>query len=228
MTRSRLRRPTSKSTTTTFSPFCARAAPSAAEDVVLPTPPLPDVTTITLPIDLSCLIWMRLRFSRAFRLDRFAFEPDLDGLPAQIRLHVLGRLVEAVDGDQLCFELAAEDARGGVAHRASHRPPPQRAVDVDRSAGDDFRAGCDRADDGHVAFGEEERLPRAHRLGNDDRRRGLGRLAGRTARRRSRRRSASSVLIRGRRFEVRGRAPVAHRGRQVRGRAMKGARLRCP
>src|SRR5258705_228719 len=34
-TRSRLRRPTSKSMTTTFSPSCARAAPSAAEKVVV-------------------------------------------------------------------------------------------------------------------------------------------------------------------------------------------------
>src|ERR1700751_3965223 len=46
-TRSRLRRPTSKSTTTTLSPECASAAPSAAVEVVLPTPPLPDVTTTT-------------------------------------------------------------------------------------------------------------------------------------------------------------------------------------
>ena len=45
ITRSRLRKPTSKSTTTTVCPPCASAAPSAAVEVVLPTPPLPDVTT---------------------------------------------------------------------------------------------------------------------------------------------------------------------------------------
>src|SRR6516165_7768636 len=45
ITRSRLRNPTSKSMTTTFSPRWASAAPSAAVDVVLPTPPLPDVMT---------------------------------------------------------------------------------------------------------------------------------------------------------------------------------------
>ena len=50
ITRSRLRSPTSKSTTATFCPACASAAPSAAVDVVLPTPPLPDVTTRTLAI----------------------------------------------------------------------------------------------------------------------------------------------------------------------------------
>jgi hypothetical protein len=53
MIRSRLRKPTSKSTTTTFSPPCASAAPSAAVDVVLPTPPLPDVTTTTSAIGNS-------------------------------------------------------------------------------------------------------------------------------------------------------------------------------
>ena len=50
ITRSRLRKPTSKSTTTTFCPLCASAAPSAAVEVVFPTPPLPEVTTRTLAI----------------------------------------------------------------------------------------------------------------------------------------------------------------------------------
>src|SRR5262249_45447597 len=50
ITRSRLRSPTSKSTTATFCPACANAAPSAAVDVVFPTPPLPDVTPMTLAI----------------------------------------------------------------------------------------------------------------------------------------------------------------------------------
>ncbi len=53
MTRSRLRRPTSKSTTTTLFPACASAAPSDAEEVVFPTPPLPDVTTTTLDMQLT-------------------------------------------------------------------------------------------------------------------------------------------------------------------------------
>src|SRR6478736_1434358 len=46
----RLRKPTSKSTTTTRSPARAKAAPRAAVDVVLPTPPFPDVTTTTWAI----------------------------------------------------------------------------------------------------------------------------------------------------------------------------------
>src|SRR6266853_1659089 len=53
MTRSRLRRPMSKSITTTAWPVRASAAPKAAVDVVLPTPPFPDVTTTTLPISVT-------------------------------------------------------------------------------------------------------------------------------------------------------------------------------
>ena len=59
ITRSRLRSPTSKSTTTTLAPLCASAAPSAAVEVVLPTPPLPEVTTMTLAIWFSPLVQSR-------------------------------------------------------------------------------------------------------------------------------------------------------------------------
>ena len=81
ITRSRLRSPTSKSTTATFCPACANAAPSAAVDVVLPTPPLPDVTTTTLDmladsaIFQSNAVMARTRFSSqhcAGRLRRLA------------------------------------------------------------------------------------------------------------------------------------------------------------
>src|SRR6056297_214095 len=53
MIRSRLRRPTSKSITTVFLPAMARPLEMAALVVVLPTPPLPEVTTRTL--DTDCL-----------------------------------------------------------------------------------------------------------------------------------------------------------------------------
>ena len=130
--------------------------------MVLPTPPLPDVTTITLPIDLSCVPSSPV--SRAFHPQRTALQPDLNGLAAQVRLHVLSRQVEAVDGDELGLELAAENARRGVAGRAGHGSAAQRAVDMDGAAGDDLRAGCDRADDGDVALREKQRLAGAHRL----------------------------------------------------------------
>jgi len=46
MIRSRLRRPTSKSMTATFLPRRASPVAMLALEVVLPTPPLPDVTTM--------------------------------------------------------------------------------------------------------------------------------------------------------------------------------------
>jgi hypothetical protein len=47
MMRSRLRRPTSKSITAVLKPRSARPVEMLALVVVLPTPPLPDVTTMT-------------------------------------------------------------------------------------------------------------------------------------------------------------------------------------
>src|SRR5690606_1869559 len=154
MTRSRLRRPTSKSTTTTFSPPRARAAPSAAAEVVLPTPPLPDVTTITLPIYLSCCGPSSVSAQNC-RPQRVALQPGLHRPPPEVRLHVLRRQVEPVDGHQFGLQPAAEDARGAVAVRTGERPPPERPIDVDRSACDDFSPGCHGSDDGDVSLGEE-------------------------------------------------------------------------
>ena len=45
----------------------------------------------------------------------------------------------------------------------------QRAIDVDRSAGDDLGARCDPADYRHVAFGMQDRLAGAN-VGVDDQR----------------------------------------------------------
>src|SRR5262252_7204338 len=53
ITRSRLRNPTSKSMTTVRLPRSARPAAIAAADVVLPTPPLPDVSTMSLAKETS-------------------------------------------------------------------------------------------------------------------------------------------------------------------------------
>ncbi|MCY1373172.1 hypothetical protein D9M69_604290 [compost metagenome] len=55
MIRSRLRRPTSKSITAVFLPASARPDAKLALVVVLPTPPLPEVTTTLLAIAIpSC------------------------------------------------------------------------------------------------------------------------------------------------------------------------------
>src|SRR6187402_2095478 len=55
MTRSRLRKPTSKSIATVLKPSWARPVAMLALVVVLPTPPLPEVMTTTL--DTMGLLW---------------------------------------------------------------------------------------------------------------------------------------------------------------------------
>src|SRR5580692_2111742 len=124
-TRSRLRRPTSKSTTTTFSPIWASAAPSAAVEVVLPTPPLPDVTTKTLAILISLS-----RLIQRCNLHDVAVEPHLRWPIPQGRVYFFRGLIVAVDGHEFGLDLLAIDARGGIAVGARHRPAAQRSVDM--------------------------------------------------------------------------------------------------
>src|ERR1700724_2632153 len=138
ITRSRFRRPTSKSMTTTFSPVCASAAPSAAVEVVLPTPPLPDVTTKTWPMSLPFVVLDVLILVKGGNFQRFAFEPGLDRLAAQAVLDLVSGLVVGVDGEQLGLDALAENAGAGIAVGAGHRPAAQRAVDVDRTSGHDL------------------------------------------------------------------------------------------
>src|SRR6476619_227051 len=159
ITRSRLRSPTSKSTTATFWPVCASAAPSAAVDVVLPTPPLPDVTTRTLAMfAFSCMISIQ----GCYRQDA-VLEPALGSPVAEARVPFFRGPVIAVDRDQLGFVLAAKNPCTPIAHGTRHGPSAQRAVDVDRSTGDDFRARGHRTEHGDVAVGEDDGLARADR-----------------------------------------------------------------
>src|ERR1700722_1973047 len=164
-TRSRFRRPTSKSTTTTFSPICASAAPSAAVEVVLPTPPLPDVTTRTLAILISLaelIEWCDFH--------DVAFQPCLSRTIAQGDVYFFSRLVVAVDGEQLGFDLLAENPRGRVAAEARHRTAAKRSIDMDGPAGDNLGTGADRAQHGHIALAKD-RLAGAHRAVQHQRRR---------------------------------------------------------
>src|SRR6266568_5608192 len=147
ITRSRLRKPTSKSTTTTFSPRCASAAPSAAVVVVLPTPPLPDVTTSTLAI--SKISFWSVQRSNSHGV---ALEPGLGRLAAQGRVDIVGGLVKAIDCKQFGLDLLTIDACARVTVHARHGAAAQRAVDMNGAAGDDLGAGADRAEDGDVAF----------------------------------------------------------------------------
>src|ERR1044071_7518786 len=143
ITRSRLRRPTSKSTTTTLCPLCASAAPSAAVEVVFPTPPLPEVTTRTLAIrDLLSRLIQRNNFHGV------TLQPGLRRTVAERDVDFFGSLVVAVDRKQFGLDSLAVDSRAGIAVDAGHRTTAQRSVDMDRSAGDDLGAGSDRAEHG--------------------------------------------------------------------------------
>src|ERR1700686_3273003 len=156
-TRSRVRRPTSKSTTTTFAPICASAAPSAAVEVVLPTPPLPDVTTKTLAILIS-----PSRLIQRCNFHDVAFEPHLSWLIAQGGVDFFSSLIITVNCQELCLDFLTVNASGRVAIGARHRTAAKRSVDMDGAACDNFGPGSDRTQDRHVAFGKN-RLTRAHR-----------------------------------------------------------------
>src|SRR5262245_54973151 len=165
--RSRLRRPTSKSTTTTLSPPCASAAPRAAVDVVLPTPPLPEVTTRTLAIPTTS------SSIQSGYLHHVAFQPGLRRPAAERLVDLLGGGVETVDGKQLGFDPVAEDARAGVAAGARHGAAAQRSVDVDRTARHDLGAGAHGAQNGHVPLGEHDGLAGTNRILDQQRARRL-------------------------------------------------------
>src|SRR3982751_1133224 len=136
----RLRRPTSKSMTAVLWPRSARPDEKLALVVVLPTPPLPEVTTTIFAMEVRSLELERSHHEDAVD------EPHLGGLagdlPGQRRLH---RAVDAGDGDQFGFEAGGEDARLGVAARAGDGLAAQRAVDVHVAVGDHLGAGVHRA-----------------------------------------------------------------------------------
>src|SRR6266536_2156156 len=156
--RSRLRRPISKSITTTFCPKLAIAAPRAAVDVVLPTPPLPDVTTTTLPISPpSTAVSIK-----CCHHERVTFEPSLHRPAAQRFINIIGGLIETVDCQKLGFDLAAEDARVGVAARTGHGSTSKGAVNVNRTACDNLGAGRNGPDHSHVATRKNHGLSRPH------------------------------------------------------------------
>lgn len=63
----------------------------------------------------------------------------------------------------------AKDARASITGGASPGPAAERAINMDRSAGDYFSARSDRAENGYIAVGEDDGLPRAYRILNHER-----------------------------------------------------------
>src|SRR5256885_7630485 len=105
MMRSRLRRPTSKSMTAVLWPASARPDAKLALVVVLPTPPLPEVTTMILAIS-----GVPFEKSKLQGLDEqlVAVEPDLRRLAQHVGGQGgVGRSVGSRDGDQLRLHAGA-------------------------------------------------------------------------------------------------------------------------
>src|SRR5690348_9927562 len=141
ITMSRLRKPTSKSMTTVFLPRSARPAPSAAVEVVLPTPPLPEVMTMILAT-LRCLLSAGGHLFQRLHAERAAVEECLNASAAQRRIDGIAELVETRDRNQLRFEPLAKNARGAVPMDAGERPAAQCAVNMDVAVCDELGAGA--------------------------------------------------------------------------------------
>jgi hypothetical protein len=103
--------------TTTFWSICANAAPSAAVDVVLPTPPLPDVTTITLAILSPPRVLTQAPISSISRL-----QATLERAARKASFQIINRSIVAVDRQQLGFDPAAEDAHTWAIHDRQGEP----------------------------------------------------------------------------------------------------------
>src|SRR5262249_71358 len=108
-TRSRLRRPTSKSTTTTLSPECASAGPGGAAEVVWPTAPLPDVTTTTRGDFLLSIFTTFLLLVHRRNLQCIAVEPGLNRPVMHAVLDFVSSLVMGANGQQFGLEAVAKD-----------------------------------------------------------------------------------------------------------------------
>src|SRR3990167_339148 len=177
MIRSRLRRPTSKSITAVLWPRRARPVEKLALVVVLPTPPLPEVTT-------TILVMVRGLSGSGWELDARAsdgqgVDHELVAIGAGQQAH-LGRLaldglgqgdfagaVDAGDGDQLGRHGQGEDAGVDVATRAGDGLAAQRCVHVDMAVGDHLGARVDHGHDHQVAATRVHLLARAQGFVDD-------------------------------------------------------------
>src|SRR6267154_1007191 len=165
MMRSRLRRPMSKSMTATFLPRRARPHEILAEVVVLPTPPLPEVTTM---ISVNAESPQERLAANPAKMQIVAVQPGLDGLAGEIGGNGLEDPEDARDRHELGVELLAEHARSHVFARASHSAPAQRAVNVHTTISHHLGTGADSCRDDEVTIARVDTLAGAHRLMVDE------------------------------------------------------------
>src|SRR4051812_14674102 len=164
MIRSRLRRPTSKSMTAVLCPASARPDAKLALVVVLPTPPLPEVTTMIFA--MGSLSGVQC-FHHQLAL-RAAVQPHLRGLAEHFggQGDVAGA-VDAGDGNEFGFEAQRDDARSVVTARAGDRLAAQWGVHVDAAIGDHFGAGIHHRHHHQVAAARVDLLAGPQRAVDD-------------------------------------------------------------
>src|SRR5512145_443631 len=169
MMRSRFRRPTSKSITAVLCPRRARPLAKLALVVVLPTPPLPEVTTtilaISSPLRRSCFFPSLERLEQQPVPLRIRCQAHLRGLaPYGGEQRRFPGPIQAGDGDELRLHAQRENARIRVAARARDGASAQRRVHVDVPVGDHFRARVHHGEHYEVAAARVCLLARTHRL----------------------------------------------------------------
>src|SRR5687768_8165319 len=165
MMRSRFRRPTSKSITAVLWPRRASPLAKLALVVVLPTPPLPEVTTTIFAITSPF---------RSSSLEGIEHQPVPLGTCYQAQLrrlppYGLGKRrftgpIQAGDGNQLGLHAEREDPGLGIAARARDGAAAQRGIHVDVPVGDHFGARVDHREQHQVAAARVHLLARAQRL----------------------------------------------------------------
>src|SRR5688572_26890199 len=165
MMRSRLRRPTSKSITAVLWPRRASPLAKLALVVVLPTPPLPEVTTIIFAISSP----FRRRSLEGIEHQPVAlgtcYQPQLRGLPPYGRgKRRFTGPVKAGDGNQLRLHAEREDPGIGIAACARHGAAAQGRIHVDVPVRDHFCARVHHGEHHQVAATRVHLLARAQRL----------------------------------------------------------------
>ena len=165
MTRSRLRRPTSKSMSDhLLAGLRQRRAESGSRGRLADASLARGDDHYLAHVRVSSAVQLRARDP-----DHAVVEKGLHRPAARGWFHVFGGAIPAVHRQKLGFVLPAEDARLGVAGRAGKGASAQRAVDMDGPAGEDLGTGADRAEHDHVAMRVIDRLAGADRRVDDQR-----------------------------------------------------------
>src|SRR5690242_10895253 len=114
--------------------------------------------------DLSLFLVHRRNFQRV------AVQPGLDRSATLAVVDFVCRFVIGANRQELGLEPMTKDPGAAIAGDACHRLTAQRAVNVDRAAGDDFGSGAYRAEYGDVALHEGDRLAGTNRFLDQQRR----------------------------------------------------------